>query len=80
MSDLCRRCGATITWAVTTGGKRMPLDRDPSKRGNVRIVRLTGTTPVVKVLTRAELDELTATGANTPLYLAHFATCPKARP
>lgn len=29
-SDRCKSCGAAITWVVTNGGKRMPLN--PERR------------------------------------------------
>lgn len=31
----CRACEATILWAVTVTGKRMPLDPRPNAEGNV---------------------------------------------
>lgn len=62
----CDSCGAPIRWVVTEGGKNMPIDAEPSEKGNLllidRYVRF------VKLAEREDRD--------VPLYLSHFATCP----
>jgi len=32
MSAICHECGMPLIWAVTDGGKRVPLDAKPEKR------------------------------------------------
>lgn len=65
--SFCKACGKPIDWyTVAASGKRMPLDRDPSPDGNVRVNVVTNTVAVVPV------------GTHAPLYLAHFSTRPKA--
>lgn len=32
MSAICRSCGASIIWAITKNGKRIPLDAKPEVR------------------------------------------------
>lgn len=59
----CRGCNAEILWAVTQGGKRIPLDAKSEKRFFVKTLAR-GTDPTVVVL--------------GDTYLSHFATCPKA--
>jgi hypothetical protein len=62
----CRSCGATITWAVTESGRRIPLDAQQSLDGNMSEVdRLADGTMVVAVVAEG-------------LYRSHFATCPQA--
>lgn len=64
----CRSCGAEVFWAVTTSGKRMPVDAEPVQgtEGNVYIVE--GDPPLAVVGTHTE----------GPTYTSHFATCPQA--
>jgi hypothetical protein len=33
----CKACGAAIVWAVTSNGRRMPVDADPIPGPNVRL-------------------------------------------
>lgn len=63
MSDTCRSCDAPIEWAVTTNGKRIPLDPHPTLNGNIELYD--GVAHVVPV-------DLSAT---TLRYTSHFATC-----
>jgi hypothetical protein len=66
----CRSCGAEIIWAVTSNGKRMPLDAET--------VRL----PVGFLLTPGPVSDPTPVAVpgprGGPVYLSHFATCPNA--
>jgi hypothetical protein len=66
----CRSCQARITWLETAGGKKLPVDEDPTPEGNIVVV---GT--IAHVLGKMEMAKL-ATG--TPRYVSHFATCPQA--
>lgn len=65
--SLCRYCGAPILWARTTKGRRIPLDPDPTPRGN-----LTMTDGLAETCRTPLADPL------PPLYTSHFATCPSA--
>ena len=61
----CRTCGHQIFWAVTTNGRRMPIDAEPRAEGNV--VLLGGKAHVI-----ANADQ---TPEELPRYVSHFATC-----
>lgn len=61
----CRSCGQTVLWVNTSNGRRMPLDAQPSPKGNLVIVG--------DVAYKAGPTDI-----NKPLYLSHFATCPQA--
>lgn len=60
----CKSCGASIQWMVSEGGKKIPIDADPSPDGNL-ILFGTGAHPVPKLWTGDR-------------YKSHFATCPNA--
>lgn len=69
----CRSCNANILWAVTTKGKRIPIDPTPVKDGNIRlIVRENNLPPLAIVVTLSE-------NRDTDMYKSHFATCPNAQ-
>jgi hypothetical protein len=34
---VCRSCGASIEWAITPNGKKMPLDKEPVADGNILV-------------------------------------------
>lgn len=83
MSDgpRCSKCGAPITWIVTVNGKFMPLDRDPSPDGNMRLTgkyRRTerGAQPEAVVVPKAERESMFPPEGDR--YMPHHATCPKA--
>lgn len=77
MSDTCRSCRAPIRWAVTTAGRRMPLDLEPVPDGNVVIEGEKDGVPVVRVLHRDEQPALFE--ADQPeRFTSHFASCPDA--
>ena len=67
----CRSCGADIIWARTVpGGKLMPVNVEPSERGNLV---LTGDSTIgfdVSVMDRKDDGH--------EYYLSHYATCPQA--
>jgi hypothetical protein len=77
----CKSCGAPIRWAWTDKDKRMPLDAEPSEKGNMEIIGYgtkDGTTePIVRVLKKGEGDTLPGLEP-PPRYISHFATCPDA--
>ena len=61
----CRSCGASIVWAVTEKGKRIPMDAEPL-----------AFRPGEFLLTASDPPE--ATTMNLKVYRSHFATCPNA--
>jgi hypothetical protein len=64
----CRSCGADIAWALTTNGKRIPVDVEPAENGNIRLRRVAGQV----------LADVVKPGSERPLRVSHFATCPDA--
>lgn len=54
----------------------MPLNPHPSDRGNVRLDRADWQRPVAVVLAGETLDAVRERAAE-PLYVPHFATCPR---
>lgn len=62
----CKSCKATITWVVTANGKRMPIDAEPSFKGNIR---LDDRNVAHFGKAAAEMEG--------PRYISHFATCPQ---
>lgn len=67
----CRSCGAPIEWALTTAGKRMPLDLEPAPQGNLVL----DDDGVVWAVAAAPVALL---AKKPPLRQSHFATCPNA--
>jgi hypothetical protein len=65
----CRSCPAQIRWAVTTKGKRIPLDLDPRDDGNVTLELIDG----VWHATVHGKDAVIPAG--TKRFISHFATC-----
>lgn len=72
----CRSCGAPIIWADTITGRRMPLDKEPSKDGNIVLGLRSDDVPLALVQTAQTLQRLLLKGER--LYTSHFATCPEA--
>lgn len=75
MSDFvieqCNSCRANVIWALTTRGKRMPVNAEPSPDGNIAIGPVTGRDglPVARVL------NTTQQFGRKDLRTSHFATC-----
>lgn len=69
MTGICRSCGAAIIWGKTVAGKNMPLDAEPSDKGNMTISQ----DGVIAAITAAS-PLFADTGAAR--YLSHHATCP----
>lgn len=72
----CRTCGEPLEWAVTAGGKRMPVDYDPHPEGNVLLRRRSDGSLTADVLAGERLDH--ARSLNATLWRSHFATCAQA--
>ena len=76
----CRSCGATIVWARTERGKKMPVDYPAVDRRSLEsdrglfVLRETGAPdgPMAVASWPA------ATQAGDELYLSHFSTCSNA--
>jgi hypothetical protein len=64
----CSSCGASIIWAETAKGKRMPVDARPSEGGNILLEQRPGLAPLVDV----------RSGVVEGGRFSHFATCPQA--
>lgn len=75
----CRGCGADVYFATTTAtGKAMPLDPNPTTKGNIVLEKFThAEKPKARVLSGLELQEARE-NADRSLYTSHFATCPHA--
>lgn len=71
----CESCQASIVWARTQRGERMPVDADPSPAGNV-VVTGEGRERRAGVLTKGQAAGARAAGQE--LFLSHFASCPMA--
>lgn len=69
---VCTSCQAPMLMLRTPAGKAMPVDPEPSDRGNVRITGMHAHV-IGKPEVRAELRS-----AGVPLFTSHFATCPNA--
>lgn len=66
----CKGCNQPIVWAVTSAGKRIPLDPEPDPlKGRVFLKGEEAT-----VLRR--LDLIRAQIAGEELYVPHWASCP----
>lgn len=78
MSAKCRSCGAEIIWAITTRGKRIPLNAEPTMKGNMVIVddvialeHGMSTPPLARAVSpMLEPGQVR--------YLPHHAVCPEA--
>lgn len=68
----CSTCKAPVLWAVTAAtGARIPLEPEPSPKGNLRLEERPGKSPLAHVV-EPLLD------APGPRYRAHFVSCPDA--
>jgi hypothetical protein len=71
---ICSSCKSPVWWAITTAGKRMPMDPAPTDAGNMIIIDRDQPAPIVKALRPRE-----AVAPDVPRYVSHFATCPNSR-
>lgn len=68
----CKSCGADIIWKKTIKGRTIPLDPEPTQKGNV-IISEAG-----EALVYNSPAAIAPRYADAPRYLSHFATCPNA--
>lgn len=73
----CKSCNASIRWAVTPAGKKMPIDELPAPAGNVALLERDKAAPVAVVLDAEGNAPIPALqpSAGSPRYTSHFATC-----
>lgn len=71
----CRSCGAEIIWCTTSSGKRMPVDAEPGRRGNIA-VEVDGHGHAIAHMVKA--DARAAELEAGRLHESHFATCEQA--
>jgi hypothetical protein len=69
----CSSCGAAILWTQTSTGRAMPVDAEPSEKGNIYLQREPGP-PIIAIYVSNKVPH-----DFKPLYLSHFATCPDAK-
>lgn len=72
----CRRCGASIVWALTEAGKRIAVDLSPRDRGDFLLFVEEDcfgdlVDPGVYRVRRATADDEPG-----PRWVVHFGTCP----
>ncbi len=72
MPEVCRSCKAPLHWAITTSGKRMPLD--------VEEVEAPGWRPGLFAVTDdvAVCWKKSGPRPDGPLYQSHYASCAQA--
>jgi hypothetical protein len=71
----CNDCQAAVIWAVTTRGQRLPVDVQINLIGNLVLCF------EVDELGRPTSGQLVVAapdGYRGPLWISHFATCPRA--
>lgn len=68
----CKSCGASIWWAFTKNGNRIPLDAQPVPDGNLVVSLREGSRTYVRHVADGEVPA-------ADRYVTHFATCPHAR-
>lgn len=77
----CRSCHAGIVWAVTAKGEKMPVDPQPTLPGIGNLVlwfEVDGLGNLVDPPTQRVIAATDEQKARGPVWLSHFATCPKA--
>jgi hypothetical protein len=71
----CRSCDAPIRWAKTAAGKVIPVDPEPTPKGNIQLGYVGGKEVAIVV---NDADALAAQAAGEDLYVTHFSSCPNA--
>lgn len=70
----CRSCGASVVWVETEHQKAMPIDAEPSPKGNLVLEPVDASKPSLRTV-----HVQRGSDAAGPRYLSHFSTCPQAR-
>jgi hypothetical protein len=73
----CNRtgCNAIIMFAITTNGKRMPLNAEADPEGNVAVSTDEHGGLTARVLVRHDPEIPVAPGRGETIYMPHYATC-----
>jgi len=69
----CKSCGASVYWAETKNGKRMPLDAEPVNNGQW-LLFFNERLQILKTRKVTKNDD-----PYQNRYDSHFATCPNAK-
>jgi hypothetical protein len=79
-TDNCRSCKAQIIWTMTERGRRMPVDAEPSKKGNIMLhPRPDDQAPLAIYLTTEQIAAFDGSLQRHRLFTSHFVTCPEAK-
>lgn len=76
--SICRTCGNPIMWVETSTGKRMPVDLNPTVRGNITLQRAGGKV-YATVHASTAAAQLATEDPDVKTFISHFTTCPHAR-
>lgn len=76
----CNRCSAPLAWVKTVYGRNLPLNPEPSRSPNQGNFGLCQDGVAIFVRDCARRAAFSEDGTSEfPIYVAHFATCPKRR-
>jgi hypothetical protein len=76
---VCRTCGAHVQWAQTEKGRRMPVNIEPVKDGNILLQHRPDRIPLAVYLTPEQIKSFEGSLQRHRLFKSHFATCPQAK-
>lgn len=75
----CRSCGAEIIWAITSNGKKMPVDVAVNPNGNIQLVAQSLEQSIYEPPFANVIHHVAdIAGIEDQLHMSHFVTCPKA--
>lgn len=74
--ERCLSCDAEIIWAMTRNGRRMPVDAEPHRDGDVQLTERRDGLLVQMPL--AAVVQVAKRFGKRELRRSHFATCPHA--
>lgn len=72
----CKSCGARVIWTLTTANKAMPVNAEPSAKGNVELVGEAG--GIIRATVLAGPTLFDDPEGHPARHLSHFVTCPDA--
>lgn len=73
MDSVCKYCGKPLRWAKSTKGRNIPLDVEPSERGNIKLADGIA-------YTFDNLEALTLRQGGHDLYARHDCEKPRRSP